>query len=66
MRISHLLAALTVIAYAALQLGEQVYTMRLVWYGVIVTAIVWILEELFSNFPRLRAFQLRRHTTTQA
>lgn len=63
MRISHLLAALTVIAYAALQLGEKVYTMRLIWWGVLITAVVWILEQLLTGFPAVKPFSRHAHPT---
>lgn len=60
MRVSHLLYALTLIAYAALQLGASFYDMRLVWWGLIVATIVWIIEGLVTGVPRL-VVPTRRH-----
>jgi xanthine/uracil permease len=49
MRLSHLVFALTLIAYAALKLGAEFYNMKLIWIGIIVGTIIWIIEGLVSG-----------------
>lgn len=49
MRLSHLVYALTLIAYAVLQLGTDLYSMKLIWVGIIVATIIWIIEGLVGG-----------------
>lgn len=59
MRLSHLLYALTLIAYSALQLGPKFYDIRLIWWGIIIATVVWILEGLSMKvtIPAIRRRQ---------
>jgi hypothetical protein len=59
MRLSYLLAALTGIVYAAIQLGLN-WSMNVVWWGVIVSLVVYILEGLAVGVPAVD-FRRRRH-----
>lgn len=62
MRLSHLLYALTLILYAALQLGPKFYDMRLIWWDIIIATVVWILEGL-SMSVTVPAIPLHRSGT---
>mgnify|MGYP003552592545 FL=1 len=59
MRLSYLLAALTGIIYAALHVGLN-WSMNVVWWGVIVSLVVYILEGLAVGVPAVD-FRRRRH-----
>lgn len=58
MRLSHLLAALTGIIYAAIHLGID-WSMSVVWWGIIVTLVVYILEGLAVGVPAVDFRRLR-------
>lgn len=59
MRVSHLIFALTLIAYAVLQLGTDLYSMDLIWVGIIIGTIVWIVEGIVGG---LRPISFRRNS----
>lgn len=54
MKLSHLLFALVLIAYGAAQLGSG-FPIRIVWWGLIIASLVWILEGLLGGItvPRI-------------
>lgn len=47
MRLSHLVFALTLITYSAMHVGLN-WSMDVVWYMLIVGAVLWILEGLIG------------------
>lgn len=62
MRLSHLILAVAVIVYAALQLGADMISMKLFWWLVIVGVVVWIIEGIF----KMTSIKYTKHIKTVA
>lgn len=56
MLLSRLIFALTLIVYGAIQLGADAVSIKLVWWGLVVGGVLWIVESLFWQYsvPRVK------------